>query len=200
MTKCYVLASMLNVIQHQLQDVNHAAYMMTILKEMFGEQSHATKLDTMITFLNTKMAKGTLVREHCLAMIVMLNTLEVLGVEIDGESQVDVILHSLPNSFNQLRLNMLMNKNESTLAKLMNELIAAEDILMSKVIVNYASRSGPKGLKKHKQLKPVGKPIVKRLKKVGDKCQILLLRENYGFHVRKANARKSHLGVKDRAQ
>jgi hypothetical protein len=95
------------------------------------------------------------------------HTMEVLGTKIDGESQVDMILHSLLNSFNQLRLNVLMNKNEYTLAKLMNELIAAENILKSKVIVNYACASciGPKGSKKH--LKLVGKPDVKKLKKVG---------------------------------
>ena len=44
---------------------------------------------------NTKMAEGTSVREHCLWMISNLNTLEVLGVDIDGESQVDMILQSL---------------------------------------------------------------------------------------------------------
>ena len=62
-----------------------------------------------------------------LTPLAMLNTLEVLGTKIDGESQVDMILHSLPNSFNQLRLNELMNKNEYTLAKFMNELITAEN-------------------------------------------------------------------------
>ena len=35
---------------------------------------------------NTKMAKGTLVRDHYLKMISNLNTLEVLGADIDGES------------------------------------------------------------------------------------------------------------------
>ena len=41
---------------------------------------------------NTKMAEGTSVREHYLRMISNLNTLEVLGADIDGESQVDMIL------------------------------------------------------------------------------------------------------------
>ena len=40
------------------------------------------------------MAEGTSVREHCLRMISNLNTLEVLGADIDGESQVDMILQS----------------------------------------------------------------------------------------------------------
>ena len=38
------------------------------------------------------MAEGTLVREYCLRMISNLNTLEVLGANIDGESQADMIV------------------------------------------------------------------------------------------------------------
>ena len=59
---------------------------------------------------NTKMAEGSSVREHCLTMIFNLNTLEVLGVDIDGESQVDMILQSLPESFREFKLNYNMNK------------------------------------------------------------------------------------------
>jgi hypothetical protein len=50
----------------------------------------------MRSLLNTKMAEGTLISEHCLSMIAMLNKLELLGAEIDGESQVDMILQSMP--------------------------------------------------------------------------------------------------------
>ena len=35
---------------------------------------------------NTKMNDGTSMREHCLKMISNMNTLEVLGADIDGES------------------------------------------------------------------------------------------------------------------
>ena len=52
----------------------------------------------MKTLLNTKMAEGTSVRDHVLKMIAYLNELEILGAEIDGESQVDIMLMSLPES------------------------------------------------------------------------------------------------------
>ena len=42
--------------------------------------------DTIRLILNTKMAQGTPIREHCLKMISYLNTLEVLGADIDDES------------------------------------------------------------------------------------------------------------------
>ena len=42
--------------------------------------------------MNTTMAETTLVRDHVLKMFGLLNELEILGAEIDRESQVDIIL------------------------------------------------------------------------------------------------------------
>ena len=38
------------------------------------------------------LAKGTPVRDHVLKIIAHLNELDILGAEIDGESQVDIML------------------------------------------------------------------------------------------------------------
>ena len=75
------------------------------------------------------MAEGTSMREHCLKMISNLNKLEVLGVDIDGESQVDMILQSLTELFKEFRLNYNMNKKIYIVSELMNELVVAEGIL-----------------------------------------------------------------------
>ena len=103
---------------------------------------------------NTKMAEGTSVKEHCLRMISHLNTLEVLGVDIDGESQADLILQSLLESFKEFKLNYKINKKIYTLSELMNELVAAESILgTSSVNANMAeaSTSQPKSKCKGKK-------------------------------------------------
>ena len=86
MAKCYILVSISNVLQHQMQDVELASDIMLSLKEMFGEQSRSARQETMRQIYNTKMVEGTSVREHCLKMISNLNTLKVLGADIDGES------------------------------------------------------------------------------------------------------------------
>ena len=106
------------------------------------------------------MAKGSSVRKHCLTMISNLNTLEVLGADIDGESQVDMILQSLPESFKEFKLNYNMNKKIYTFSKLMNELVPAEDILAtSNVEANMGEastsqlKSKYKGKKKKKKKK-----------------------------------------------
>jgi hypothetical protein len=103
---------------------------------MICEQSHTDRLDTMRPLLNTRMYEGTLVREHCLNMFLMHNTLEVLGVEIDYESQEDLILQSLPVSFNQFRLNVSMSKKDYTLAELINKIVTREGILKNKALEN----------------------------------------------------------------
>ncbi|XP_065616318.1 uncharacterized protein LOC136061869 [Quercus suber] len=102
------------------------------------------------------MAEGTSVRELCLTMISNLNTLKVLGANIDGESQVDMILQSLPESFKEFKLNYNMNKKIYTLSELMNELVAVEDILDTSNIeanVDEASTSQPKSKGKGKKEK-----------------------------------------------
>ena len=83
--------------------------MMMNLKEMFGDQTCSARQKIMKDPMNITMAETTLVRDPILKMISLLNELEILGAEIDGESQVDIILQSLPNSYKQFCLNYNMN-------------------------------------------------------------------------------------------
>ena len=122
MTMCYILASMSNILQHQHENMATTYDMMMNLKEMFGEQNRARRQVAMRALLNTKMAEGTPVRDHVLKMIAHLNELEILGAEIDGESQVDIMLMSLPESFKNFRLNYSMSKGSYSLAELFKEL------------------------------------------------------------------------------
>ena len=54
-------------------------------------------------------------RDHDLKMFEHLNTLEILGGDIVVESQINIILESLHDSFNQFKLNFTMNKIDFTL-------------------------------------------------------------------------------------
>ena len=73
MAKCYVLASISDILQHQMQDVELASDIMLSLNEMFGKQGHSARQKTMRQIYNTKMIDDTLVRKHCLKMISYLN-------------------------------------------------------------------------------------------------------------------------------
>ena len=119
-------------------------------------QCRFARQETMRQIDNTKMTEGTSVRKHFLRMISYLNTLKVLGVDIDEESQTNIILQSLPKSFKEFRLNYNMNKKIYTLSELMNELVAAEDILgtfsvNANMVEASTSQPKPKGKGKRRR-------------------------------------------------
>nr|XP_018625358.1 uncharacterized protein LOC108942811 [Nicotiana tomentosiformis] len=162
---------MTNVLQHQHQSMRSAYDMLESLKEMLGEQNHAAKQTSMKPLLNTKMTEGSSVRDHVLKMMSFLNELEVLGDVIDEESQVEMVLQILPDSFQQFRLNYNMNKMDLSLAKLLNELQAAESIIKQQapvVALNVEkasiskSKDGKKKKKVQKVLAPGGAAGVKK--------------------------------------
>ena len=65
------------------------------------QRTRATcQADVIRALMNTKIDEITLVREHIFKMFDHLNILEILGGEIDAESQIDIIPESLPCSFN----------------------------------------------------------------------------------------------------
>ena len=47
MAKCYILASISNVLHHQMRDVELASNIVLSLKEMFGEQGRSARQETM---------------------------------------------------------------------------------------------------------------------------------------------------------
>ena len=54
MARCYILASMSNILQHQHENMATAYDMMMNLKEMFGEKNCAGRQVAMRALLNTK--------------------------------------------------------------------------------------------------------------------------------------------------
>ena len=76
--------------------------------------------------MNTYMTERSPFNDH---MISFLNEMEILGVEIDGEAKVDIILKTLSDSFRWFKLNYSMNKMLMNLPKLMRILHMAKRIL-----------------------------------------------------------------------
>ncbi|KAG6492737.1 hypothetical protein ZIOFF_047702 [Zingiber officinale] len=66
MARCYILASMSNVLQHQHQTLPTAYDMMFNLKELFGHQNWAARQETMRNLMTTTMTEGTPMRDHIL--------------------------------------------------------------------------------------------------------------------------------------
>ena len=100
--------------------------MLAHLQELFGEQSHAAKYQVCQRLFKAKMHDGQSVQDHCLTMIKDLEELEKLGIILDKDFQIDVILQSLSDAYGQFIMNFYMHKMQCTLAELMNMLVTAE--------------------------------------------------------------------------
>ena len=122
LAKCYILASMENMLQQQHSAMETAADILFNLAEMFADQGRQARQEAMRKLMNCRMKQGTSVRVHMLEVIGLLNELEVKGAEIDGETQVYMAIETLSDAFDAFRLNYSMNKLNYTLTQLMKEL------------------------------------------------------------------------------
>ena len=57
LAKCYILASISNVLQHQMQNVELASDIMLSLKKIFGEQGCSARQETMRKIIIPKWLK-----------------------------------------------------------------------------------------------------------------------------------------------
>ena len=93
-----------------------------------------------------------------LEVIALLNDMEIMGALIDKETQVDMVLETLYDSFDTFKLNYSINKLSYNLMELMKEL-QADKALFSKwknrrgeahLSMNRASTSGTKKFRPNK--------------------------------------------------
>ncbi|XP_038685736.1 uncharacterized protein LOC119985520 [Tripterygium wilfordii] len=129
MAKCYILASLLPVLQKQHESMQTAGDMIFSLQEMFQQSTRPARQQAIKKLMNAKQAEGTPVREHMLKVMEYLYEALDLGAEIDGQTQMDMVLETLSSSFSQFKLNFNMNKMEMSLPMLMKELQSAEQIM-----------------------------------------------------------------------
>ena len=139
---------------------------------MFGDHGRLARQVAMQRLMGAKMAKRTLVREHIFKMIDFLNELESLGATIDTQTQVDIILNSLPVAFAQFKLNYNMNQINFSISELMSSLQSAEGVMKPKGNVLNIERASTSASmlksKKGKKKKPRAKgPRVGPTPKIG---------------------------------
>ncbi|CAA0811082.1 Unknown protein, partial [Striga hermonthica] len=147
MARCYILASMSNVLQQQHHTMPTVADMIWSLKELFSEQDRAARFEAMRKIMSSVMPEGASVREHVLKMMEYLNEIDILGGNIDGEAKIDIILHSLPKSYENFRLNAIMIKKGYTLAELLTDLVAVEGLMGRGPQAHVSVQAGPSSSK-----------------------------------------------------
>ena len=89
---CYMLASMNDVLRKKHEGIETAYEIWESLQAMFGQQSEQCRHEATHSYMNAKMKKGVLVREHVLNMINMMHEAEIHGATIGEHTQVSIIL------------------------------------------------------------------------------------------------------------
>ncbi|KAI9164686.1 hypothetical protein LWI28_000301 [Acer negundo] len=98
MAKCYIMATISDVLQQQHEGMESATDIMMSLEEMFAMKSRTTKREAVTAFMNLRMKPRQAVKDHMMKVIAHLNIAELHGAEIDGETKIDMVVNSLSNS------------------------------------------------------------------------------------------------------
>ena len=140
-------------IHRQHEKYTSAREILLHLQELFGEHSRTVRYEISKRLFRAKMKEGDDVGAHVNSMIRSIEELESLDFTMDAQLQTDLILQSLPDSFGQSITNFHMNKNECTLAELLNMLVTAQKAIHNekrKDVALVASSSGTKKSKGNK--------------------------------------------------
>ncbi|KAL5547171.1 hypothetical protein UlMin_006858 [Ulmus minor] len=108
------------------------AQIMASVQDMFGETSTRARFEAVKAIMNSRMKLGTPIRDHLLRIMTHFNEAEIHGSSIDQQTQVDMILETLPDSFIPFKTNYVLNKMDLNLTALMTELQTFESMIKSK--------------------------------------------------------------------
>ena len=118
---CLRLTTMNSELQKQFEKME-AFDMMVHLKGMFQEQARQERFTTTKALNACKMTLGTSVSAHVLKMKGLIYQLDKLGAPISNELAIDMILGSLPESYDQFVMNYNVHHMEKSIAELLGML------------------------------------------------------------------------------
>ncbi|PNX82340.1 retrotransposon protein putative Ty1-copia subclass, partial [Trifolium pratense] len=122
---CIMLATMNSELKKQHENMN-AFDMIEHLKMLYQEQARHERFEVSKTLFQCRLAEGSPVGPHVLKMIGYVENLERLGFALEQDLAIDLILQSLPESYNQFVMNFIMNDMDKTLPQLSAMLRTAE--------------------------------------------------------------------------
>ncbi|XP_061367161.1 uncharacterized protein LOC133310278 [Gastrolobium bilobum] len=103
--------------------------MLKTLDGMFAISISSAGQNGLIAVTKITMTGGS-VRDHCLTMIANFKQADDNVIKFAKEVKVDLLLQSLPEYFNQFKINYSMNKMNMDLTHLMHDLENAEQSLV----------------------------------------------------------------------
>ncbi|KAL0427815.1 UNVERIFIED_CONTAM: hypothetical protein Slati_2956300 [Sesamum latifolium] len=143
-----ILASLTNEIQKQYDRLEDVPSIMLRMKEVYAVPDRHIRYATTKVFFGTKMTEGSSVHSHGVKMLSLVEKLEDLKAGLDNDTYIDVILQSLPPSYDPFIVNYNMNGLEKYIHELINMLVQYEVTTHKSepaVLVGGASTSKAKG-------------------------------------------------------
>ncbi|KAJ8754716.1 hypothetical protein K2173_012105 [Erythroxylum novogranatense] len=98
-TKCYILAFVSDMLQKQIACMKMASAMVHHLHEMFGVRTRSARVKAIQTFHNLIQKPGEPVQDYMMKVISAVTEVEMLGADIDADTQMIMIINSLNSSF-----------------------------------------------------------------------------------------------------
>ncbi|KAK8686097.1 hypothetical protein V6N13_125124 [Hibiscus sabdariffa] len=138
--------------KHMDDMVDVGCLMLATMTPELQKQARQERYETFKALFQCKMIEGSLVGAHVIKMMGYIQALEKVGFPLNIELAIDVVLQSLPDSFNQFVLNFNMNEINKTLPQLLGMLRTAESNM---------KRSGSKSILMVRVAKGKGKKVVK---------------------------------------
>ncbi|KAL0453656.1 UNVERIFIED_CONTAM: Retrovirus-related Pol polyprotein from transposon TNT 1-94 [Sesamum latifolium] len=121
-----ILASMTNEIQKQYDRFEDVPSIMLRMKDVYAVPDRHIKYAATKAFFGTKMTEGSSVHSHGVKMLSLVKKLEDLNSGLNNDTYIDVILQSLPPSYDPFIVNYNMNGLEKSIHELINMLVQYE--------------------------------------------------------------------------
>ncbi|KAL0367212.1 UNVERIFIED_CONTAM: hypothetical protein Sradi_3611300 [Sesamum radiatum] len=118
-----ILALMTNEIQKQYDRLEDIPSIMLRMTEVYAVPDRHIRYAATKTFFRTKMVEGSSVQSHGVKMLSLVEKLENLKAGLTNDTYIDVILQSLPPSYDPFIVNYNMNGLEKFIHELINMLI-----------------------------------------------------------------------------
>ncbi|KAK4382714.1 hypothetical protein Sango_2845300 [Sesamum angolense] len=136
------------------------------MKEVYAIPDRHTRHVATKEFFRAKMTEGSSVQEHGVKMLSLVEKLEDLKAGLENDTYIDVILQSLPLSYNQFIVNFNMNELEKSINELINMLVQYEATIkksVPSVLIREVSTFKAKGKRDERWKRKKGKGKAKTI-------------------------------------
>ncbi|KAL3633859.1 hypothetical protein CASFOL_022621 [Castilleja foliolosa] len=127
--KCYMIASMIPEMQRKYETFEHAWDIAHHLESCYSENTRAARYAATRELVTLRLREGASVHEHGLKMMTLIEKLVNLEVVLPHELSTDLIMLSLPSSYEQFIVNFNMNKLDPPMDELLNMMVSYESTM-----------------------------------------------------------------------